>query len=74
MDHEAYKFEELSKNKTLIMIAHRLSTVINANKIFVMDDGKCIESGNHEELMDKNGLYKHMFDEYTRSVEWKVGA
>ncbi len=67
-------FEELSKNKTLIMIAHRLSTVMNADRIFVMDDGKCIESGNHEELMEKNGLYKHMFDEYTRSIEWKVGA
>ncbi|MCR5283526.1 MAG: ABC transporter ATP-binding protein/permease [Lachnospiraceae bacterium] len=67
-------FEELSKNKTLIMIAHRLSTVMNADRIFVMDDGKCIESGNHDELMSKNGLYKHMFDEYTRSIEWKVGA
>ncbi len=67
-------FEELSKNKTLIMIAHRLSTVMNADRIFVMDDGKCIESGNHNELMNKNGLYKHMFDEYTRSIEWKVGA
>jgi ATP-binding cassette subfamily B protein len=67
-------FEELSKNKTLIMIAHRLSTVMNADRIFVMDDGKCIESGDHNELMNKNGLYKHMFDEYTRSIEWKVGA
>ncbi|MCR4960944.1 MAG: ABC transporter ATP-binding protein/permease [Lachnospiraceae bacterium] len=67
-------FEELSKNKTLIMIAHRLSTVMNADRIFVMDDGKCIESGNHEELMNNNGLYKRMFDEYTRSIEWKVGA
>lgn len=67
-------FEELSKNKTLIMIAHRLSTVMNADRIFVMDDGKCIESGNHEELMRNGGLYKHMFDEYTRSIEWKVGA
>ncbi|MCR5459641.1 MAG: ABC transporter ATP-binding protein/permease [Acetatifactor sp.] len=67
-------FEELSKDKTLIMIAHRLSTVMNADRIFVMNDGKCIEFGNHEELMSKNGLYKHMFDEYTRSIEWKVGA
>jgi ATP-binding cassette subfamily B protein len=67
-------FEELSKNKTLIMIAHRLSTVMNADRIFVMDDGKCTESGTHNELMNKDGLYKHMFDEYTRSIEWKVGA
>ncbi len=67
-------FEELSKGKTLIMIAHRLSTVMNADRIFVMDDGKCTESGNHEELMALNGLYRRMFDEYSRSIEWKVGA
>ena len=67
-------FEELSKNKTLIMIAHRLSTVMNADRIFVMDNGKCTEAGTHEELMNMNGLYKRMFDEYTRSIEWKVGA
>ncbi|MCR4611663.1 MAG: ABC transporter ATP-binding protein/permease [Lachnospiraceae bacterium] len=67
-------FAELSKDKTLIMIAHRLSTVMNADRIYVLDDGKCVETGNHEELMNKNGLYKSMFDEYTRSIEWKVGA
>ncbi len=67
-------FEELSKGKTLIMIAHRLSTVMNADRIFVMDDGKCTESGSHDELMSANGLYREMFDEYTRSIEWKVGA
>ncbi len=67
-------FEELSKNKTLIMIAHRLSTVMNADRIFVMDNGRCTEKGTHEELMNMNGLYKRMFDEYTRSIEWKVGA
>ncbi|MCR4789394.1 MAG: ABC transporter ATP-binding protein/permease [Lachnospiraceae bacterium] len=67
-------FEELSKGRTLIMIAHRLSTVMNADRIFVMDDGQCTESGTHEELMQKNGLYRKMFDEYSRSVEWKVGA
>jgi ATP-binding cassette subfamily B protein len=67
-------FEELSRGKTLIMIAHRLSTVMNADRIFVMEDGKCTESGNHEELMSRNGLFKRMFDEYTRSIEWKVGA
>ncbi len=67
-------FDELSKGKTLIMIAHRLSTVMNADRIFVMDDGRCIESGSHEELMSVGGLYKKMFDEYSRSIEWKVGA
>ncbi|MCR5410172.1 MAG: ABC transporter ATP-binding protein/permease [Lachnospiraceae bacterium] len=67
-------FEELSKGKTLIMIAHRLSTVMNADRIHVFDDGKCIESGAHDELMAHNGLYRSMFDEYSRSIEWKVGA
>ena len=67
-------FDEMSKDKTLIMIAHRLSTVMNADKIFVMDDGKCIEAGRHDELMQSDGLYKRMFDEYSKSIEWKVGA
>ena len=68
------EFEELSKGKTLIMIAHRLSTVTSADRIFVLDDGKLEESGSHDELIASGGLYKKMFDEYERSVEWKVGA
>lgn len=67
-------FERLSKGKTVIMIAHRLSTVMNADRIYVFDNGQCEESGTHEELMTKEGLYRRMFDEYTRSIEWKVGA
>lgn len=67
-------FEELSKGRTLIMIAHRLSTVMNADRIYVMDDGRCIESGTHNELMTAGGLYRRMFDEYSRSINWKVGA
>ena len=67
-------FEELSKDKTLIMIAHRLSTVMNADRIFVIDNGRLSESGTHQELMDKGGLYKKMFDEYTRSIEWRLGV
>ena len=67
-------FDEMSKDKTLIMIAHRLSTVMNADRIFVMDDGRCVESGRHEELMMSGGLYRRMFDEYSKSIEWKVGA
>lgn len=67
-------FHQLSKGKTLIMIAHRLSTVTNADRIFVMDKGGVVEQGNHEELMERNGLYRRMFEEYTRSIKWKVGA
>lgn len=67
-------FEELSVGKTLIMIAHRLTTVADADCIFVLKDGTCAEAGSHKELMEKGGLYKEMFEEYTRSIEWKVGA
>ncbi len=67
-------FEEMSKGKTVLMIAHRLSTVVDADRIYVMDKGQIVESGRHEELLAENGLYKKMFEEYSRSVEWKVGA
>ena len=55
------------------MIAHRLSTVTNADVIYVLKDGKIAESGTHEELTEKNGIYKHMWSEYNKSVNWKVG-
>ena len=67
-------FGELAKDKTVIMIAHRLSTVVNADCIYVLSEGTVIESGTHSQLMDKNGQYKKMYDEYTRSIDWKVGA
>ena len=67
-------FEKLSRGKTLIMIAHRLSTVVSADRIYVLDDGKLSQSGTHDELMASGGLYKDMFEEYGRSIEWKVGA
>ena len=67
-------FAELSKGKTVIMIAHRLSTVVNADRIYVMEEGSVKEFGTHEELMAKGGLYRRMFDKYTRTVAWKVGA
>lgn len=66
-------FEELSKNKTVIMIAHRLSTIKNVNKIYVLNNGKIEEKGNHEELLSNNGLYKKMWDNYQTSISWKVG-
>ena len=67
-------FEEMTKGKTMIMIAHRLSTVTNADRIFVMEQGCIREQGTHEELLAEGGLYSRMYHEYTRSIEWKVGA
>ena len=67
-------FSELAKGKTVIMIAHRLSTVVNSDCIYVLKEGSICEHGSHSELMEKNGLYRQMFDEYNRSVNWKVGA
>lgn len=66
-------FEKLSKDKTVIMIAHRLSTVTNADCIYVLADGKIAESGTHSELISQNGIYCRMWNEYNRSVAWQVG-
>lgn len=66
-------FANLSKDKTVIMIAHRLSTVVDADKICVLSGGKIAESGKHDELLKKNGIYSHMWSEYQKSVNWKVG-
>lgn len=66
-------FEKLSKDKTVIMIAHRLSTVTNADCIYVLSDGKIAESGRHSELVAKNGIYSRMWNEYNKSVNWQVG-
>ncbi|MBQ3665304.1 MAG: ABC transporter ATP-binding protein [Lachnospiraceae bacterium] len=67
-------FEELSKDKTVIMIAHRLTTVMNADRIFVVDSGKIVEEGTHDELISQGGLYSKMWSDYKQSVNWKVGA
>ncbi len=67
-------FEELSKNKTVIMIAHRLTTVRNADKIFVLKDGRIEESGTHDVLAKQDGLYAKMWQDYQTSVSWRVGG
>ncbi len=59
-------FEKLMQDKTVIMIAHRLSTIRNANKIIVMENGRLIESGKHNDLIQKNGRYAEMWKHYTR--------
>lgn len=65
-------FENLSRDKTVIMIAHRLSTVTNADQIYVLKDGKIAESGTHEGLLKMDGIYSHMWSEYNKSVNWQV--
>ena len=66
-------FTKLSAGKTVIMIAHRLSSVVDADRICVLKDGGIVEQGNHEILLEQNGLYAHMWEEYNKSVSWKVG-
>lgn len=65
-------FENLARDKTVIMIAHRLSTVTNADQIYVLKDGKIAESGTHEGLLKMDGIYSHMWSEYNKSVNWQV--
>ena len=70
-------FDEIGKNKTVIMIAHRLSTVKDTDEIFVLKEGRLARSGSHEELLaagGKDNCYKKMWDEYRKSVTWKVGG
>lgn len=68
-----HAFENLAKNKTVIMIAHRLSTIISAECIYVLEKGKIAESGTYNELMEKRGTFCHMWNEYNKSANWKVG-
>ena len=67
-------FMELAKDKTVIMIAHRLSAIKNCDNIIVLEKGSIAEQGRHEELLNKNGIYKKMWDNYCSSTEWKVGV
>ena len=67
-------FKNLAKNKTTLMIAHRLSTVIEADKILVIDKGKIVEEGKHADLIRINGHYKKLWEEYQKSVNWKIGG
>ena len=65
-------FAQLAKGKTVLMIAHRLSTVANADCIYVVQDGQITESGTKDELCAQNGLFARMWQDYQASVQWKV--
>ena len=65
-------FAQLAKGKTVLMIAHRLSTVANADCIYVVQDGQIAESGTKDELCAQNGLFARMWQDYQASVQWKV--
>lgn len=67
-------FSKLSEGKTVIMIAHRLSSVTGVDRIYVLKNGQICQSGTHESLLSQDGLYAHMWKEFNKSVSWKVGA
>ena len=73
-EHQIQKaFEALIRNKTVLMIAHRLSTVQDADHIIVLNGGKIAEQGSHESLLAQHGIYAAMWKDYQRSARWKVG-
>ena len=64
--------ENLTKEKTIIMIAHRLKTVRHADQIIVIDKGKIVQKGNHDELMKQDGIYKNFVSGRKQAVSWKI--
>lgn len=67
-------FAKLTSGKTVIMVAHRLSTVVGADKIIVLDRGKVAEEGTHKELLEKHGMYADMWENYNRAVTWRISS
>ena len=65
---------KLIKNKTVLIIAHRLPSIENCDKIVVIEEGKALEMGRHKDLMALNGLYHHLFELQRESSKWGVGA
>lgn len=65
-------FATLTQGRTVIMIAHRLSTVVGADKIIVLDEGHIVEQGTHAELVSAKGLYARMWADYNQAVQWKI--
>lgn len=67
-------FNVLAKGKTVLMIAHRLSTVTGADRIIVIKDGRVADCGTHDELRNRDGLYAEMWEQYNKAAKWKVGV
>jgi ATP-binding cassette subfamily B protein IrtA len=67
-------FKALSQGKTTLMIAHRLNSVVDADQILVMDKGRIVEKGSHEQLLQKQGMYAAMWAEYQTTIDWKVSS
>ena len=67
-------FAQLAKGKTVLMIAHRLQTIVHADQIIVLQKGWIVEQGTHEALMQQQGAYAGMYHEYERSVSWRIGG
>jgi ATP-binding cassette subfamily B protein len=67
-------FERLMRDKTVVMIAHRLSTVIGADKIIVVDAGEIVRQGTHEDLLRAGGKYAGMWDAYTQTTSWRMSG
>ncbi|MED9959459.1 MAG: ABC transporter ATP-binding protein, partial [Christensenellales bacterium] len=65
-------FSRLARGKTVLMVAHRLSTVAGADTIYVVEDGRIVQSGSSRELLEQDGLFRRMWQDYQTSVQWKV--
>jgi ATP-binding cassette subfamily B protein len=65
-------FAKLMQGKTVVVIAHRLSTITDADCIYVVDEGKVVQSGAHEELAAQTGLYAHMWEAHMNAQDWRL--
>ena len=67
-------FQELVKEKTVVVIAHKLQTIRNADNIIVLQDGRILETGSHRELLENNGLYSQYWNTQQSTSGWKIAA